>query len=126
MRKQILFLISLIGLFVLGFSSPPPDYVKKTNPQTEYVQIISADQVNVQTDVVFVFNEIALPVPDNPMTDWTIEICTAGALTANSKFSVRDLYATNDLLNITRPCGYWTYLQDKSNKGGNFDNRDKL
>lgn len=126
MKKSFLSLIFLIGLFAYSCTAPP-DTVKCTDQPTAYAQLISVDQV-MQVNFVFVADPKALPSSDTPaLSCWMTEISKAVTLSANSKLSGHKMYSSNDIFNDNKQCGPSTfYIPDKSNKSGNFSNRDKL
>jgi len=125
MRKLVLSLIFLVGLFAYSCTAPP-DTVKRIDQPTEYAQVISVDQV-MQADFTFVANPVVLPSPDTPvLTNWMTETSKAVTISANSK-SAHKMYSSNYISNVNKQPGSITfYIPDKSNQGGNFSNRDKL
>ena len=125
MRKLVLSLIFLVGLFAYSCTAPP-DTVKRIDQPTEYAQVISVDQV-MQAEFIFVANHVVLPSPDTPvLTNWMTEISKAVTISANSK-SAHKMYSTNYISNVNKHYLLSTfYIPDKSSKDGNFSNRDKL
>jgi len=125
MRKLVLSLIFLVGLFAYSCTAPP-DTMKRTDQPTEYAQIISVDLV-MQADFIFAANHVVLPSPDTPaLSCWMTEISKAVTISANSK-SAHKMYSTNYISNVNKHYLLSTfYIPDKSSKDGNFSNRDKL
>ena len=125
MRKLVLSLIFLVGLFAYSCTAPP-DTVKRTDQPTEYAQIISVDQV-MQADFIFAANHVVLPSPDTPvLTNWMTETSKAVTISANS-WSGHKMYSSNYISNVNKKSLLSTYyIPDKSSRDGNFSNRDKL
>ncbi|HZK96670.1 MAG TPA: hypothetical protein VFC67_20900 [Prolixibacteraceae bacterium] len=125
MRKLVLSLIFLVGLFAYSCTAPP-DTVKRIDQPTEYAQVISVDQV-MQADFTFVANPVVLPSPDTPvLTNWMTETSKAVTISANSK-SAHKMYSSNYISNVNKHYLLSTfYIPDKSSRDGNFSNRDKL
>ena len=124
MRKLVLSLIFLVGLFAYSCTAPP-DTVKRIDQPTEYAQLISVDQV-MQADFIFV-NHVVLPYPDTPVLScWMTEISKAVAISVNSK-SAHKMYSSNYISKVNKKSLLSTfYIPDKSSRDGNFSNRDKL
>lgn len=128
MKKEFICLILLIGLFVMGFSSPPPDTAKQTDQLTEFVQISFVDQVSMQTTFINAVDPIALPAPDTPALNvWMIEVPAVSTLAANCELSKHKMLSFNDIYDIKRSCELVKiYIPDKSKNGGSLSIRDKL
>lgn len=122
MKKEFMCLILLIGLFAMGFTSLPPDNVKRTDQPSEFVQAISVDQVSVVNYVFSAVDPAALPAPDTPaQINWMTEIPTM-VLSVNSELSAHEM-CSSSLDNINRAnC----YLPDKSYNGVLISIRDKI
>ena len=128
MKKLFTCLILTIGLFALSWTTPP-DREQRTDQPTEYAQVISVDQV-MQADFTFV-NHVVLLSPDTPapakMADMNILMAKADVILGKFQVLSFKIYpkesrsireSENQLLTF--------YVPDKSNKDGNFSNRDKL
>ena len=125
MRKLVLSLVFMIGLFAYSCTAPP-DKVSLPDQPTEYAQVVCVDQV-MQADFIFVANHVVLPSPDTPiLTNWMTEITKAVTLSAESR-SAHKMYSSDYESNVNNNSLLSTfYIPDKSSKDGNFSNRDKL
>ncbi len=124
--KRILMSIFLIGLFVLGWSSPPPDLVKHS-PQSGYVK--AGDQV--QADVIYAVDETVLPSPDTPApTKWLDENLLqtiSGVILLLYEFLALKIPTSKSISVLGNLYKLLTwFVPDNSKKGGQFLIRDKL
>ena len=123
--KRILVFIFLIGLFAIGWSTPPPDLVKQS-PQTGYVK--ADDQV--QADVIYAVDETALPTPDTPSPikwlDENLLQTISGVILLIYEFLALKMPTSKSISILGNLYKLLTwFVPDKSNKGGKFSILDK-
>jgi hypothetical protein len=118
--KRILMSIFLIGLFAMGWSTPPPDLVKQSQ-QSGYVN--AGDQV--QADVIYAFDATVLPAPDTPAPikwlDENLLQTISGVILLLYEFLALKMPTSKSisiLANLYK-LSTW-FVPDKSNKGGKF------
>jgi hypothetical protein len=124
--KRILLFIFLIGLFAIGWSTPPPDNVSKS-AKTGFV--MAADQV--QADVIYAADETALPTSDTPAplkwVDENLLTMASGILLLVYEFLALKMPTSKSISILGNLYKLLTwFVPDKSNKGGQFSIRDKL
>ena len=129
MRKLVLSLIFLIGLFAFSCTAPP-DKVFRPEQPTEYAQVVSVDQV-MQADFVSIGNHVVLPSPDTPAP----AIGTAEfILKENANFVFKDfglkLFTVPPLesqcIQFDRYKLIAFFVPDKSNKDSRHERAQKL
>ena len=118
--------IFLIGLFAIGWSTPPPGNVSKS-AETVFVKV--ADQV--QADVIYAADETALPTPDTPApvkwADENLLTMASGILLLVYEFLALKMPTSKSISILGNLYKLLTwFVPDKSNKGGQFSIRDKL
>ncbi|HZK96697.1 MAG TPA: hypothetical protein VFC67_21035 [Prolixibacteraceae bacterium] len=124
--KRILMFIFLIGLFAIGWSTPPPGNV---NQSAETVFVKAADQV--QADVIYAADETALPTSDTPApvkwVDENLLTMASGILLLVYEFLALKMPTSKSISILGNLYKLLTFfVPDKSNKGGQFSIRDKL
>jgi len=124
--KRILVFIFLIGLFAIGWSTPPPDNVSKS-AETGFMKV--ADQV--QVDVIYAADETVLPTPDTPApvkwVDENLLTMASGILLLVYEFLALKMPTSKSISILGNLYKLLTwFVPDKSNKGGQFSIRDKL
>ena len=123
--KKILLCIFLIGLFALGWSTPPPDLVKQ-GAQTGFAK--AGDQV--QADVIYAVDETALPAPDTPAPkkwlDENLLQTISGVTLLLYEFLALKMPTSKSISILGNLYKLLTwFVPDKSNKGGKFSILDK-
>ena len=118
--------IFLIGLFAIGWSTPPPDNV---NQSAEIVFVKAADQV--KADVIYAADETVLPTPDTPApvkwVDENLLTMASGILLLVYEFLALKMSTSKSISILGNLYKLLTwFVPDKSNKGGQFSIRDKL
>ncbi len=121
--KRILMSIFLIGLFAMGWSTPPPDLVLQ-GPQTGFVK--ASDQV--QADLIYAVDETALPTPDTPApikwVDENLWQTLLGVLLLVYEFLALKMPTSKSISLLGNLYQLITrFVPDKSNKGGQFSIR---
>lgn len=124
--KRILMSFFLIGLFALGWSTPPPDIVKQ-GAKTEFVK--AGNQA--QADVIYAVDETALPTPDSPAPiKWVDEnfwTTATGVLLLVYEFLALKMPTSKSISILGNLYKLLTFfVPDKSKGGGQFSIRDKL
>jgi hypothetical protein len=119
-------LIFLIGLFVINWSTPPPDPINQSS-QTRFVNM--NDQV--QADIIYAVDETVLEAPDTPKkTKWVDENLwqtMSGIVLLAYEFLALKLPTSKSISILGNVYKLLTwFIPDKSNKGGQFSIRDNL
>ena len=117
--------IFLIGLFALGWSTPPPDHLKQ-NTHAAFVK--SGNQV--QADVIYAVDETAVPAPDTPapkkLVDGNLLQTVSGVVVLVYEFLALKLPTSKSvsILGNLYKLATW-FVPDKSKNGSQFSIRDK-
>ena len=124
--KRILMFIFLLGLFAIGWSTPPSGNVSKS-VETEFVK--AADQV--QADVIYAADETALPTPDTPVpvkwVDENLLTMASGILLLVYEFLALKMPTSKSISILGNLYKLLTFfVPDKSKGGSQFSIRDKL
>jgi hypothetical protein len=124
--KRILICVFFIGLFALGWSTPPPDLVKQS-AQTEFVKAGK----QVQADVIYAVDETAMPSQDTPAPiKWVDEnfwTTATGVLLLIYEFLALKMPTSKSISILGNLYKLLTFfIPDKSKGGGQFSIRDKL
>jgi len=118
--------IFLLGLFAIGWSTPPSGNVSKS-VETEFVK--AADQV--QADVIYAADETALPTPDTPVpvkwVDENLLTMASGILLLVYEFLALKMPTSKSISILGNLYKLLTFfVPDKSKGGSQFSIRDKL
>ena len=118
--------IFLIGVFALGWSTLPPDHLKKS---TNAVFVQTGNQV--QADVIYAVDETPVPSPDTPVSKKLVDDnfwkTISGVTLLIYEFLALKMPTSKSISVLGNMYKLLTWLvPDKSSKGGQFSIRDKF
>jgi|GEM_PF-1314048 len=124
--KNLLILVFMIGLFIVGCSSPP----EKMKPASAQTQIVQVADVQLQVPVMNAVDQTAQPAPDTPAPiKWVDEnfwSTISGVLLLAYEFLALKMPTSKSISILRNLYKLLTwFVPDKSSSGGQFSISNK-